>query len=135
MENTKAYLAKIHWILVTALVYAVLVVFFQPWLYKQFEQSSLIIPIISIAVFTSIFYVSLGIVTSRWKEAAIAFLLSVCIELLYNLLPQSFNSFKPTLFSSCILFLSCYLFTCCQDAKTSCLQPISLSWEYRLSIC
>jgi hypothetical protein len=94
MENNKAYLQKIHWVFLLAIAWSVYNTFFDSWiidtdswLMKILKEEDNVIKgklILLVSAFISFIplYTALGIATSRWKEALIAFATAMVVEAL-----------------------------------------------------
>lgn len=72
MENNKAYLQRIHWVFLTCAVYALLIIFIDPWARETFE-TGLTYYIILDVLRQLVFFVGLYVVTLKLKEVGIAF--------------------------------------------------------------
>lgn len=101
MENNKSYLQRIHWVLLVSFIAATthqLLI----WTPRFVDfTSTLIIRLSALSVF---FYLALGIVTRRWKAAAIACCLNIGLNLVNVLVigdlektPLAFNLFMYAL--------------------------------------
>lgn len=87
MKNNTAYLKNIHWVLLLAVAYGLTSVYVAPWVSELLQSvnrtyTSIILSIL----YSGIAFAGIGIVTSRWKELFIAFILSEVIFIGYILL-------------------------------------------------
>jgi hypothetical protein len=101
MENNKAYLQKIHWVFFIAALYGVAFHFLPEWLKNISSVSTKFIVFESI--FFCCYYSCIGIISSKWKETAVAAAISIGLYTVDLLLNQktSFN-----LYTHILLYLS-----------------------------
>ena len=87
MKNNTAYLKNIHWVLLLAGAYGITVIYVSPWMYEILGSENRVYASIANSIlFTGFSYAGIGIVTSKWKELLIAFILSEVIFIVYILL-------------------------------------------------
>jgi hypothetical protein len=85
MENNKAYLQKMPWVFLLGILNTAAVYLIYPWLYDPSKGYTApgMLENIAYLLLPSMIYVSLGIITSKWKEAAIAYAVFLVINSVY----------------------------------------------------
>lgn len=73
MENNKSYLQKIHWVFLIGAVYALFRLYIWPEFFLNTSVEAQYQYLFTGAFNLGLFYSALGVITSKWKEAAIAF--------------------------------------------------------------
>jgi hypothetical protein len=86
MKNNTAYLKNIHLALLLAVAYGLIAIYLSPYIYELFGTANRIYSsIILSALYTAIIYAGIAVVTSKWKELLIAFILAEAIFVGYLL--------------------------------------------------
>jgi hypothetical protein len=93
MENNKAYLKNIHWVLLIAVAASLLSVYSHRWMTGLFSYSSRAPLFILAALSSLLLYTALVIVTFKWKEALIAWGAGLLLSAIkfFLLSPADFN--------------------------------------------
>lgn len=98
MENNKAYLQKIPWVALIALLHTLVIFVFIPLLFDSYRSyseavsTSYEIRLILYSILPISFFAALGIVTSNWKAAGIAAGLYVVIQVFYWFILKKMSS-------------------------------------------
>lgn len=86
MKNNTAYLKNIHWVLLIAVAAGLTSVYVSPWVSESLQSANRIYSSIILSfLFLGIAYAGIGVVTIRWKELLIAFIISEVIFIGYLL--------------------------------------------------
>jgi hypothetical protein len=99
MKNNTAYLKNIHWVTILAAAYGLFSIYLAPLFYDLFKEDKAVYGSIILSVFYLGFtYAGIGVVTSKWKEILVAFIVAEALFLIYILTPVANTTLKPILY-------------------------------------